>query len=363
YNGGEYDAMVFQLRPTGAVKYLSYLGGSGLDEMMNMTLGEGSKVYVTGFTCSTNFPLSANAFSRVFKRGEAFVTVVDTSKAGAACLVYSTYFGGGEYDEGYAIAVRDGVIHFAGTTSSRDLPLKNPVQSVYKGGNMGSWNDSYAAVLDPSKARARQLLFSTYLGGVNPDITGAVAVSGTDYLYVGGMTQSYDFPKTPVSPAFGGDYDGFVTKIKIKAPTKIVYSRFVGGNGKDGIRSMVVDGQDNLYIAGGTGSTNFTTVAPLQAAFRGGAPASTDAWILTLWSNVDAMIAKLDPTGKMTFGTYFGGTGADGATGIRLGGDGKVYAGGATRSKNLRLAKAGQKKNAGQYDAFVIAIGKLAPTK
>lgn len=362
YNGGMYDAMVFQLRPTGGVKYLSYLGGSGVDEVMNLTLGEGSKVYVTGFTVSTNFPLSANAYSRVFKNGKAYITALDTSKTGAASLVYSTYFGGGEYDEGYAIAVRDGIIYFAGTTSSRDLPLKNPVQSAYKGGNMGSWSEGYAAVLDPSKVSAKQLLFCTYLGGVNADLPAAIALSGTDSIYVAGMTQSYDFPKTPVCPPFGGDYDGFVTKIKFKAPTKIVYSRFVGGNAKDGIRDIVVDGEDNLYLAGGTGSTNLPTVVPLQAAFKGGAPLSTDAWMLTVWSSVDAMIAKLDPKGKAVFSTYFGGSGADGATAIRLGADGKVYVGGATRSKNMRLAKAGQLKNAGQYDAFVIAIGKLAPT-
>ena len=363
YNGGDYDNLVFQLGPTGAVKYLSYLGGNSNDEMMDVALGVGSRVYVTGFTYSANFPLSANAFSRRMRYGEGYVSVLDVSKSGAASLVYSTFFGGGGDDEGHAIAVQNGLIYLSGSTDSRDVPLKNPVQTAYKGGNMASWAEGFAAVLDISKGPARQLVFSTYLGGINNDIPGGIAGSGTDYLYVVGMTDSYDFPKTGVSSGFGGDYDGFVTKLKIKAPTQIVYSRLVGGRGKDGIKDIAVDAQDNAYIAGGVGSPDFKTVAPLQSAFRGGAPLDSDFWLLTYWNVVDALVAKLDPAGKMTFGTYFGGTGADGAMGVRVGADGKVYVGGPTRSKNLRLVKAGQKANAGQYDAFVIAIDKLAPAK
>ncbi|MCJ7588221.1 MAG: SBBP repeat-containing protein [Candidatus Aminicenantes bacterium] len=359
FKGGMFDCMVFQLNTTGAVKYLSYLGGKDIEELMNVAVGDNSLVYVTGFTSSSDFPTTSNAYSRLFSQGEAYVSVLDTSKSGAASLTYSTFYGGSGFDEGYGLAVANGIIYLAGPTSSKNLPLKNPIQAAFKGGN---WGDGYAAILDPSKSGAKQLLFATYLGGSKNDLPGGIVPSGTDYIYVVGTTGSSDFPTTRISPAFGGNLDGFLTKIDVTAPTKLKYGRFVGGSGRDGIRDVVVDSQDNAYVAGGTGSANLQTAEPLQATFKGGAALSNDAWMLTTWGAVDALIAKFDPTGKMTFGTFWGGTGADGAGGIRLGTNGKVYVAGGTRSKNIRLVKAAQKTNAGQYDAFVIAIGKLAPS-
>jgi len=359
YKGGMFDCMVFQLKTTGAIKYLSYLGGKDIEELMNVAVGDGSSVYVTGFTCSSDFPTTSNAYKRTLTQGEAYVSMLDTSKSGAASLTYSTFYGGSGYDEGYGLAVANGIIYLAGPTSSRNLPLKNPVQAAFKGGN---WGDGYAAILDPSKSPASQLLFATYLGGSKDDVPGGIVPSGTEYIYVVGTTGSSDFPTTRISPAFGGKADAFLTKIDVTAPTKLKYSRFVGGSGKDGIRDVVVDSQDNAYVAGGTGSANLQTTDPLQATFKGGAALGNDSWMLTFWGAVDALIAKFDPNGKMTFGTFWGGTGGDGAGGIRIGTNGKVYVAGGTRSKNMRLVKAGQKKNAGQYDAFVISIGKLAPT-
>ena len=147
----------------------------------------------------------------------------------------------------------------------------------------------------------------------------------------------------------------------VVAPTSLAYSRFVGGNGKDGLRDVVADSQGNAYVAGYTGSNNFQTVVPLQAIFQGGTAVGTDSWWLISRGASDAMLAKFDPTGTMIFGTYLGGTGADGAMGIRLGTDGKVYAAGSTRSTDFNTANAYQTSNAGNYDAFIVGIGGLTP--
>jgi hypothetical protein len=358
--GGIYDLMVFQLKATGAVRYLSYMGGTDMEELMNVTVGAGSTVYITGFTDSEDFPVTANAYKNTLTQADAYVSVFDTSKTGAASLTYSTLFGGTGSDEGYGIAVVDGVIYLAGPTSSQDLPLKNAVQKTFGG---GGWGDTYVALLDPSKSGAQQLLFSTYLGGSENDVPGGIISSGKNYAYVVGITGSSDFPTTAVSPAFGGEADGFLAKIDVTAPTRLVYSRFVGGSLKDGLRDVAVDARDNALVAGATASADFPTVVPLQATFKGGPALSNDSWMTKFWGGVDALIAKFDPKGTMVFGTYWGGTGADGAVSIQVGSNGKVYVAGDTRSRNLRLVRAGQKKNAGQYDAFVIAIGKLASTR
>ena len=404
FKGGGADGMVFQLDTMGAIQYLSYLGGKGFEELIHMTIGSDPNakdtdesmrvadkkkkyplVYVTGFTDSSDFPTTSNAYDRKKDGRDVFVSVFDVGMGRKKSMPYSTFFGGGGFDEGYAIsvaksdsdegyaaAVANDIIYFAGTTTSKNLPLKNPVQTTFRG---GGWGDVFAAVLDPSQSPADQLLFATYLGGSKNDIPGGVATypggsqnevpggvapSSTEYMYVAGTTQSSNFPTTGVSPSFGGKTDAFLTKLDVVAPTSLVYSRFVGGSGSDGIRGIVVDSEDNAYVAGGTGSKNFQTVAPLQSTFKGGAALNSDSWTLTTWDAVDALIAKFDPTGAMTFGTFWGGTGADGAGGIRIGTDGKVYVAGGTRSKKIKPKKGFQKKNAGQFDAFVVGIGKLA---
>jgi len=318
-------------------------------------------MYVVGFTDSSDFPITANAYAGTLQDRDAFVSVLDTSKSGAASLVYSTFYGGTGADEGYAIAVANGIIYFAGTTLSTNLPLKNAVRTTFAGGT--GYGDVFAAKLDPSLTGTNQLLFATYLGGSEDDFPAGVAPSGTEYMYVTGITGSSDFPTAGVSTSFGGgNSDAFLAKLDVVTPTSLVYSRFVGGNGKDGLRDVVVDSQDNTYVAGHTGSSNFQTVNPLQTTFKGGAVISTDSWWLTSRANSDVLVAKFDPTGTMIFGTFLGGTGAEGAMGIRLGTDGKVYVAGGTRSTDFgTTANAYQAANAGTYDAFIVSIGGLAP--
>jgi cell division septation protein DedD len=360
FKGGGADGMVAQLNATGAIQYLSYLGGMDFEELQMVAVA-GGLLYVAGMTTSSDFPITAaTAYSSTWQGPEdATVSVLDTTKSGAASLVYSTFFGGSDgHDEGYQIAVANGIIYLAGTTTSTNLPLKNAVQTTFGG---GGWGDVFVAVLDRTQTGTNQLLFATYLGGSKNEVPGGIAPSGTEYLYVTGVTGSSDFPTTAVSPSFGGgNSDGFLTKLDVVAPG-LVYSRFVGGNGKDGMRGIAVDSQDNAYVAGQTGSSNFPTVAPLQATFQGGSAISTDTGWFTSLGATDGLVAKFDPNGTMTFGTFLGGTGADGAAGIRLGTDGKVYVAGITRSTDFSTANAYQTNNAGTYDAFVVSIGELAP--
>jgi hypothetical protein len=78
YGGGDSDAFVTKLNPTGtALVYSTYLGGSADDGGMAIAVDSAGNAYVTGGTASTNFP-TANAFQRT-KSGktgidDAFVT-------------------------------------------------------------------------------------------------------------------------------------------------------------------------------------------------------------------------------------------------------------------------------------------------
>ncbi|TLY20499.1 MAG: hypothetical protein E6K68_07800, partial [Nitrospirae bacterium] len=80
-SGGFIDAFVTKLDPTGsALLYSTYLGGSGSDQGRGIALDAAGNVYVTGFTDSTDFPISAGALQTFFGGGaDAFVVKFATS--------------------------------------------------------------------------------------------------------------------------------------------------------------------------------------------------------------------------------------------------------------------------------------------
>jgi hypothetical protein len=360
--GGSADGAVVQLNVTGAIHYASYLGGTNFEEFIQVAVGDNGLIYAVGLSLSSDFPATGNAYQDSLitdQEGfgvDAVVAVVDPSQSGAASLVYSTYYGGFDDDEGYAIDVSDGIIYFAGHTLSDDLPLENPIQAVNNGGDV--FGDVFAAKLDPSQG-GDQLVFSTYLGGTANEISGGVAADACGNVCWVGATMSRDFPTTDVSPPHGGgDWDAFLVKLDTTTPS-LVYSRFVGGSGDDGFRDVIFDWWGNAYVTGATGSEDFPLVDPIQDTFRGGVAPPEGPYGGA--GPGDVIVAKFDIAGAMTFGTYLAGTGVEGGGGIALDTAGQVYVTGVTRSTDLDTVNAFQDGNAGGYDVLVAGIGGLIP--
>jgi hypothetical protein len=357
YNG---DAVLVQLSPSGAVQYSTYLGGSAYEEGYSVSVTPGGLAAVTGFTTSSDFPVTADAYQstqHATGSSNAFLSVLDAAQSGAASLRYSTYFGGSGGDEGYAVKMANGLIYLAGTSYSTDLPLKNAIQTVQRNpGN--SYGDLFIASFDTMRSGSDQLRFCTLLGGTNMmEIPYGVTADGAGRIYVVGFTQSADFPVTAISPAFGGGWDAFVTKIDPVAPA-LVFSRYLGGDGYDGLRGVVVDRAGNVHVSGGTGSTNLPLVAPIQSTFGGGVASGTQlGWI----GEGDGLIATLDPTGALLFSSYVGGTGADCFTGIALDSKGNVEAAGGTMSTDIATVHPYQASNSGGFDSLVVQIAGVAP--
>ena len=79
-----------------ALLYASFLGGSRIDEATSLVLDPSGNIILSGYTLSSDFPVTSSAFQTNYGGDtDAFVTVLDTAKAQ---LVYSTYFGGTEPD-------------------------------------------------------------------------------------------------------------------------------------------------------------------------------------------------------------------------------------------------------------------------
>jgi len=286
--------------PTGSsLVYSTYLGGSGAEWGYAIALDSGGNAYVTGITFSTDFPTTAGAFQPAGSAG-AFVTKLDP--AGSA-LVYSTYLGNGAQGRGIAVD-GGGNAYVTGLTDSADFPTTaGAYQVTYGGRQAGSGGDAFVTKLDPTGSA---LVYSTYLGGNGSDWGYGIAVDAAGNAYVTGITSWITFPTTPdaFQPHFssgGGSSvnrtDGFFTKLD-PTGSALVYSTYLGGGNALGI---AVDSNGNVYVTGGTDSTNFpTTAGAYQPALSGVVcchrPAS-DAFVVKFFENTPPPPA---PTGTGT---------------------------------------------------------------
>ena len=76
---GSYDVFVTKLNSAGSgLVYSTYLGGSNIDYASGIAINTAGNAYVTGYTNSTNFPMS-NAYQGSNRGGyDAFITKLST---------------------------------------------------------------------------------------------------------------------------------------------------------------------------------------------------------------------------------------------------------------------------------------------
>ncbi|PYU97660.1 MAG: hypothetical protein DMG26_20785, partial [Acidobacteria bacterium] len=113
--------------------------------------------------------------------------------------------------------------------------------------------------------------------------------------------------------------------------------------------AIAVDSEGNAYLAGAASSTCVNLVGAIQPNYGGG--------------NLDAFVAKVDPTGTaVVFSTYLGGSGDDVANGIAVDSSGNAYVVGSTTSTDFPTVNAFQAVNAGKTDTFVAKMSTPADT-
>ena len=256
------DAFVMKLNSTGsALVYSTYFGGSGSDDAMGIAVDLAGNAYVTGVSYSTDFPTTPGALGTPLNdRGNAFVTKLNPTGSG---LVYSTYLGGSDLDQGNGIAVDlAGNAYVTGFTGSTDFPTT--------AGAFQTTNDGQRAFVAKLNLTGSALVYSTYLGGSDGgEVGGGITVDTFGNAYVTGHTGAIDFPTVnPLQPELKGGVDVFVSKLN-PAGTGLVYSTFLGGSGSDGAAGIAVDSAGNAYVTGSTDSTDFPTVNAFQAVFGG----------------------------------------------------------------------------------------------
>jgi hypothetical protein len=109
FGGHEADAFISKLNADGSsLLYSTYMGGNDGDYGNGIAVDATGNAYVTGVTYSSNFPTTPGAFQTTCGGGQfgpcgdAFITKLNAT---GSALLYSTYLGGPNFDQGSGIAI------------------------------------------------------------------------------------------------------------------------------------------------------------------------------------------------------------------------------------------------------------------
>jgi len=223
--------------------------------------------------------------------------------------------------------------------------------------------NAYIAKTDPSG----NTVFATYLGGASNSGGDAIAVDAAGNVYVAGITGS-SFPTTanaaiPTSSATGV----FAAKLSADG-SKFIYSTFLPAT-LASVNAIAVDAQGAAYIAGATAAQHACVVklsadgsavvytkalagSNQDSAASVAADAAGDAFVTGFTTSPDfpvttgvvqpqlagvqnGFVTKLDPSGNISYSTYLGGSGKDGAAAVQVDASGNAYLAGTTTSLNF----------------------------
>jgi hypothetical protein len=355
---GGSSGFVAELNPTGTTAlYLTYLGGATgndtQDGIQSIAVDATKNIYVTGFTQSSDFPVSnsptspnkpfeANAPASVTMQGSAFVTRLNPTQAGAAQLAYSSYLGGGgALDQGNGIVVGSGGdAYVTGVTLSTDFPTANASVAPFSTALLSPNGNAFVTEVATNGTGASSLLFSSYLGGTGlaagnfpyADHGAGITLDSSRNAYVVGTTDSADFPTkgTQVSSCSkNSDSSVFVAVIGLATPATPVlsYSTCLAGSTAE-VGQAIALGPNNLaYLTGATFSTDFpVTTNTIPLGFPGPPPVRSP-------SSSVAFVATVNTTnGALGYSTLLGGSNGDGGFGIAADSTGVAYVTGQTGS-------------------------------
>jgi len=319
---------------TAVVRFATYWGGTDEDQVRDLATDAQGNIYAVGGTASNDFPTTPGAFDRTHddspngtvKHYDVFVSKFDST----GTLIWSTLLGGPGYDRAYAVEVdAQGFVYIGGRAGTGFPVTAGAAQTIFRGGGVALYGeeDGFVCKLRPDGSA---LVFCTYFGTNDFNIVRDIDIDPQGNVYIASSAE-LDFPASDTY--FNGSYqptrkaglDCVIAKLNASG-SSFAWATWIGGSGDDGTQPSVrVDGQGNVWYAGGAQSSDLPLVNPSQP-FGG---------------DVDIYLAKLSPDGKnLLFATYLGGSGAEGSETHNLAvnrATGDIYVGSASSSTDLPI--------------------------
>jgi len=356
------DAFILKLDPTAStLLYSDFFGGTGVSSGGHVAVDSAGNAYVTGATTSADFPLIANIGPAApqhcplvpagFNCPDGFIVKFNPS---GSEMLFSSLLGGSDYNGGYQVKLNpvSGDLVVLGETNSASFkPTPNTLETKFDAwtcANSTPCFNSFLIGLDPATGAFR---YGTYLGawyfcagGLAFDEAGDIFVAGTAEPPIAASLGKPTFTYAPKGAAATGS-DIYILKLH-EAENKLTvsYSTLIQGENQDGAAGIAVDKSGNAYIVGSTTSLHLpTTAGVLQPAnkWKGGSACG--------WSNSVAQlvpspcgtgfVAKLGPTGELSFLTYLGGTSQTWGEAIAVDSLGNLWLAGMTSSSDFPFSK------------------------
>lgn len=345
-------------------KFFTYTGSTADNWGFTATYGPDGSFYSGGIVFANGFKVSPGAYKESFNGGKWDIAVMKLTPDGKQ-RVYATYIGGKGEEQPHSLIVDpQGNLVIAGISNSSDYPVfPQTVPRVYGGG--GAWD----IIVTKLNATGSAIIGSMQIGGSADDgvnVKHKEVATGTDTLnrnygddarsevildaagnaYVASCTRSTNFRTTPgvFQPAFMGGQDAVVIKLN-PSITSVIWSSYLGGSRMDAAYVLALGANNNLYVAGGTSSTDLKTVSP------SGVISSTNSG-----GDCDGYVAEITNDGSSVIrGTYLGTSAADQVYGIQTDKTGNIYVMGTTEGAWPVLNAAYVNPNSKQF------ISKIKP--
>ena len=288
YAGGT-DVYLAKFSESGSLIWCTNFGGAGLETCHGLEINSQGKPVIIGSTDSdTGIAFGESHQSERAGSGDDYIAVFEPTGE----IAWSTYFGGENAEDNPKLTLdaSDNII-ISGLTYSEDLATD------------GAHQQTISNIINPEVFIAQftstgVLNWCTYFGSEETEVTESISSDSQNNIIVALRSESneglatenaYQSQSINQSPVLA----------KFSSEGELLWSTYVSGEGDETNSSVVVDGNDDIYLAGGTESME--NIASENAFQEVNVPGE-------MWpGGTSIYIMKFNPSGNRIWGTYFGG--------------------------------------------------------
>lgn len=296
----------------------TYYGGTSGSEGNSVTTDSLGNLFVLGSANSLDLPLQPYGTLAYFQGtyagnnnggGMGDMFILKFTNAGQ--LLWATYFGGKNIDEGQSIKCdKNGNIFVLGKTYSVDFPLKDAGGGAYYDTINGT-SDWLPDLFLGKFSNSGQYLWGTYYGGDDYEWAGSLSIDIYNNVYFTGTTNSDNLPvfnagsgaffQGSLGATFSNNVNDAVI-LKFSNTGQRLLASYFGGDSFDDGFSTDCDSNGNVYFCGKAGSSNLFTLNPGSGAFFQGSHTGSTG-------NYNGYLLKLNSNCQPIWSTYIAGNG------------------------------------------------------
>lgn len=306
--------------------------GSTADNFgMTATYDTQGNLYAGGTTFDNGYPVTIGAYSSFFAGSPAqgnTDVVITKYNANGTNLLYSTYIGGANAEIVTSLIVdhNDNLCFYGATGSSNFPTTPGAYDASYNGGtylsfiyNGTTFTNGTDIYIGKFNSTGTALLGSTFLGGSDNDgvnhvnhlslipnttileyqtdslqrnygdqYRGEIQIDILNNIYIASSTRSSNFPTlNAFDNSLSGKQDAVLAKFN-SALTQLTYCTYLGGSSNECGNSLIVDDNFEVYMTGGTCSSDFpATGAANSPTYNGG---KSDGYIAHFSANGTSLL-------------------------------------------------------------------------